>query len=62
VPASGWNKALTEAVLTIAPPPCSTIGPRAARVARKAVKRFTCMAQSNSSSLVMDRGDSTARF
>jgi hypothetical protein len=31
---------LTEAVLTIAPSPCSTIGARAARVARTAAKKF----------------------
>jgi len=38
-------------MLTIDPDPCSSIGPSAARVARR-VKKFICSAHSNSSSLV----------
>lgn len=41
-----------EATLTIAPPPLSTIAVIAARLARRAMKRFICIADSNSSSLV----------
>src|SRR5260221_1505975 len=36
----------------MAPVPCSTMGASAARVARSALKKFICMAHSNSSSLV----------
>jgi hypothetical protein len=43
---------LTEAMLTIAPEPASTIAFSAARVARRAMKKFICIAHSNSSSLV----------
>jgi hypothetical protein len=52
VPASGWKNALTEATLTIAPPPWCTIATTAARVARRAVKEFIRIAHSNSSSPV----------
>src|SRR3954468_853263 len=52
VAASGWKKALTDATLTIAPPPCSIMAGTAARVARRAVKKFISIAQANSSSLV----------
>src|SRR3954471_24623146 len=60
VPASGWKNALTEATLTIAPPPVSSIAVTAARVARSALKKFSCIAHSNSSSLV-PRKPSTRR-
>src|ERR1700722_1952398 len=52
VAASGWKKALTEATLTIAPPPFLTISVRAARLARSAIKKVICIAQAKSSSLV----------
>src|SRR5271165_2796922 len=52
VAASGWKKAFTDATLTIAPVPLSTIAVRAARLARSAMKKFICMAQAKSSSLV----------
>src|ERR1700730_16479564 len=52
VPASGWKKAFTDATLTIAPVPCSTIAAKAARLARRAMKKFICIAQAKSSSLV----------
>ena len=39
-------------MFTIDPEPCSSIGPRAARVARSPVKKFIWSAHSNSSSLV----------
>ena len=40
MPLSGWKNALTEATLTIAPPPCSTMAGIAARDARRVVKKF----------------------
>src|ERR1700722_17026843 len=49
---SGWKNALTEATLTIAPLPWVTISVRAARLARRAMKKFSSIAQANSSSLV----------
>src|SRR5271165_1679544 len=52
VAASGWKNALTEATLTIAPLPFLTISVRAARLARSAIKKFICIAQAKSSSLV----------
>ena len=39
-------------MLTIAPEPASTIAGSAARVVRRAMKKFICIAHSNSSSLV----------
>ena len=39
-------------MFTIDPEPCSSIRPKAARVARRPVKKFICSAHSNSSSLV----------
>jgi hypothetical protein len=62
VPPSGWKKALTETMLTTAPPPlCFTIWVTAARVARNAEKKFICMAHSNSSSLVARKPASRRR-
>ena len=51
VPPSGWKNALTEATLTIAPAPCSTMCASAARVARSVLKKFICIAHSKSSSV-----------
>src|SRR5215469_13959926 len=52
VAASGWKKALTDATLTIAPLRFLTISVRAARLARSAMKKFICIAQAKSSSVV----------
>jgi hypothetical protein len=51
VAASGCKNELTEATFTIAPDPCSSIGPSAARIARSPVKKFIRSAVSNSSAL-----------
>ena len=40
--------------MTIAPPPCSTIAATAARVARRAAKKFSCSDHSKSSSRVLE--------
>src|SRR6516165_2715408 len=52
VAASGWKKALTDATLTIAPLRFFTISVRAARLACSAMKKFICIAQAKSSSVV----------